>query len=799
MMDVAHLQIRVEADQVSKANRELRQMPREGKKAETATSGLVKAFAKLAGAISVVATARVALNKLVDTTRQFDILNAGLITATGSAEGAAKAFEALQDFAISTPFGLQQSAEAFVKLVNYGLTPSERALRSYGNTASAMGKSLEQMIEAVADATTGEFERLKEFGIRASKEGDRVTFTFRGMKETVGFNAREIEEYLTRLGEVNFADAMSNRMATLDGALANLGDSWDQFWLKLSQTGAGDAIEATVRRLNEALEDLNSLLDAGVADEVIGHYAEQLEILKEAAQPAIEALRSLAQAILFEDHGGPSGVGRVVGEIFKAYVERYVGFAADLRAASKWIFTDASLEEVLEERRAALDRYWDRVLRIQQKSQAALNPEVPSVSLDTEDPIMQGPMFYPTTDRLAGFRVGGTASSGVDREHETLVKKREQDLERLRQSLLTEEEALQASYDRRLAIIEQSAAMLTEAEQAELRTRLDKAFELERKELEKRQRAEIDDLRESLRTQEEEIQESYLRRMEIILSNSDKLSEAERATLMDRLNDERDAQFKALAEAKQREKDTLLAGLRDEEELIAESYERRRRAILESTILTEQERQAALAELARQHREAEEERNRAHVESILSHSEDMFANLARLAQGRNREQTKAYKALFAISKAFSITQATMSIATGIAKAQELGFPANLAEMARVAAIGTQVLATITSSNFAGAYDQGGRIPAGKIGLVGEYGPEFVRGPAVVTSRKDTRDLIEKAAASTPAPEIRPTNIRIINAFDTSALGDYLGSEEGEKIVLNIIQRNRNIVRTVVGV
>ena len=35
-----------------------------------------------------------------------------------------------------------------------------------------MGKDLSQMIEAVADATTGEFERLKEFGIKAGKEGD---------------------------------------------------------------------------------------------------------------------------------------------------------------------------------------------------------------------------------------------------------------------------------------------------------------------------------------------------------------------------------------------------------------------------------------------------------------------------------------------------------------------------------------------------------------------------------------------------------------------------------------------------
>ena len=47
------------------------------------------------------------------------------------------------------------------------------------NTASAMGKIVEQFVEAVADASTGEFERLKEFGIKASSEGDRQPLRFR--------------------------------------------------------------------------------------------------------------------------------------------------------------------------------------------------------------------------------------------------------------------------------------------------------------------------------------------------------------------------------------------------------------------------------------------------------------------------------------------------------------------------------------------------------------------------------------------------------------------------------------------
>ncbi|HCA25347.1 MAG TPA: hypothetical protein DEP32_14380 [Pseudomonas sp.] len=204
-----------------------------------------------------------ALSKAVSIQRQFDVLNAGLITATGNSEKAAQAFEALQDFAAKTPYSLDQAVEGFTKLVNLGLTPSEQALLSYGNTASAMGKDLNQMIEAVADAATGEFERLKEFGIKAKQEGDSVSLTFRGTTTRIGNNAREIEEYLTALGENEFAGAMERRMDTLDGAMSNLGDTWDQTYRLINEAGLGELMEDSVRGTIAALEELNAALDSG--------------------------------------------------------------------------------------------------------------------------------------------------------------------------------------------------------------------------------------------------------------------------------------------------------------------------------------------------------------------------------------------------------------------------------------------------------------------------------------------------------------------------------------------------------
>ena len=269
MADLNDLLIRIDAT--------TEQLRREMKKAEQITDnstrkmdrsleqidkrmGALAKRAAVAGAAMTAAFATAGAIKLVRIARETDILDAQLKTATGSAEAAARAFAELEDFAANTPFALQETIDAFVRLTNLGLDPSRAALESYGNTASAMGKSLEQFIEAVADAATAEFERLKEFGIRAKNQGDTIAFTFRGVTETVRNNAREIEGYLRRIGETEFAGAMEERVNSLDGALSNLSDSWDSLFRSVARGPIGDLIEEYVRKATAAIERLDRML-----------------------------------------------------------------------------------------------------------------------------------------------------------------------------------------------------------------------------------------------------------------------------------------------------------------------------------------------------------------------------------------------------------------------------------------------------------------------------------------------------------------------------------------------------------
>lgn len=181
-------------------------------------------------------------------------MNIALKTSFQGNEKAAKeAFDNINKFAAQTPYELQEVMTGFIKLKNMGLDPSQEALTAYGNTASAMGKSLNDMVEAVADAATGEFERLKEFGIKASSEGDKVTFLFQGVKTTVGKNAKEIEQYLKFVGNVKFKGGIEAQSKSLNGMLSTLKDSVVMTASKIGTT--------MIPRVKELFDKISPVLD----------------------------------------------------------------------------------------------------------------------------------------------------------------------------------------------------------------------------------------------------------------------------------------------------------------------------------------------------------------------------------------------------------------------------------------------------------------------------------------------------------------------------------------------------------
>lgn len=293
----------------------------------------------------------------------------------------------------------------------------------------------------------------------------------------------------------------------------------------------------------------------------------------------------------------------------------------------------------------------------------------------------------------------------------------------------------------------------------------------------------LEGVRRANRTREEALNESFAKQRKIILDNTESNSEAQRS-LLEGLNKRYATDILDGFGHKNDSIDAKIAKINDE-------HKARRDAILANVELTETQREALEIELTQRRTNAIEELETKRNQMILASSSQMFDGLAGLAKTFGGEQSKSYKVLFAASKAFAVAESSIAIQQAMAKAISLGWPANIPAISETLQLTSGILSTINSINYAGAFDKGGMIPAGKFGIVGEYGPEFVQGPAKVTGRQETAAILQsqqQPPVNVAAPQVKPT---IVNVLDPALVGDYLATDAGEELIMNIVQRNQS--------
>ncbi len=216
--------------------------------------------AKVAGALGAV-FAGAFVRDLINVNKEFQSLKASLVTFTGSVESADGAFRILQDFAKQTPFSLQEVVGSFNLLVSQGIRPTESQLMSFADIAGGTSKSIMQFAEAVADASMGEFERLKEFGIKASKEGDQITLRMGDITKVVNNDSASIVQALTEIADVQFAGGAARQAATLGGAMTNLRDTIDGFMFTIGEAGFGRALAESIQELTKFIDGNDALAE----------------------------------------------------------------------------------------------------------------------------------------------------------------------------------------------------------------------------------------------------------------------------------------------------------------------------------------------------------------------------------------------------------------------------------------------------------------------------------------------------------------------------------------------------------
>lgn len=301
---------------------------------------------------------------------------------------------------------------------------------------------------------------------------------------------------------------------------------------------------------------------------------------------------------------------------------------------------------------------------------------------------------------------------------------------------------------------------------------------------------------EKLLRQNSKLKDFALERVEIQEEYRRKIEEAANAELQAALVRQRDAELD-LVKKREDEKKTesgkaLSLQFAPEGDKLVIEYEKNRQLIVDATFKTGEERNRVMKALNDQYVRDQAQMLAQSAMTVTSAGQSLFGDLAssykmgvdyrydlekaainktlsltglegaaRIAQQQKRDDALqaldekrqaqmegTYMTMFMISKGFALAESVLKLNLAIAQAAASGpFPANLAAMAAVAASVGSVVSNIAAINYAGAYDKGGDIPAGQVGMVGENGLEFVQGPAHVTSTKDTAKLLAGAGAA----------------------------------------------------
>ena len=288
------LVIQLEAD-TKKLRKELDRVHKKLDKTKKKTKGTNDAFKKLKGALIAVGAVQL-VRQVIEINRTFEDLEATLRAVTGSAQAAETSFELIRAFTSSTTFQIEEVAQAFITLKQAGIVPTSDALMDFGNFAAGMGKSVTQLAQAAFNATTGEMEMLKQFGVIARQQGDQITVTFDGTTKTIERSGDAIVEYLRSIGREKFPTAIEERFNTLSGAISNLNDQVSEFSVSIGDGIGGMGLRQGMIDLAKAtgslLETLRPL--GQVLGSILGLLAQLVTVIVE----TIDSTYILIRAIL---------------------------------------------------------------------------------------------------------------------------------------------------------------------------------------------------------------------------------------------------------------------------------------------------------------------------------------------------------------------------------------------------------------------------------------------------------------------------------------------------------------------
>lgn len=190
---------------------------------------------------------------------------------------AAKMMAWAVEFANKTPFETDSVVEATVRLQSYGIE-AQKVMTQIGDMAGVMNKNLMQAVEAVADAQTGELERLKEFGITKAMIIAKGAELYKN--QTIVNNKGQIvdqqkfNDALFALMEERFKGGMEIQAKSYKGLMSTISGVWKTGLAQMagiSGTGEiieGSAFDAAKEGLGWVSDKMQSLSKSGTFEKI---------------------------------------------------------------------------------------------------------------------------------------------------------------------------------------------------------------------------------------------------------------------------------------------------------------------------------------------------------------------------------------------------------------------------------------------------------------------------------------------------------------------------------------------------
>lgn len=202
-------------------------------------------------------------------------------------------------------------------------------------------------------------------------------------------------------------------------------------------------------------------------------------------------------------------------------------------------------------------------------------------------------------------------------------------------------------------------------------------------------------------------------------------------------------------------------------------------AMRQQNVISAQTESAMIAKVKRKEKEA-----------TLNAAVEGFDNLATLTQSKNRDLAR-------IGKAAAIASATIKGYEAVqnALATPLPWPIPQALAATAAAAAAVNVANIASTPI--GFMTGGEFTVGGRGGADSQMVAFRASPGERVQVQTPEQYRKGNPNDTQAqPQQTPMNIRIVNIQDKRLVGDYLSTSEGERLILNVLEKNPAAVKRI---